>query len=192
MFDAVLFDLDETLILDEPVSRHAFFVTALELTQDETRARALAEEAERVAKGIWRDIPSKAIDYALRIGHSALEGLWATYDSRIPEEALIEKELERLRPEIWRRALATCGVKGDPDAAQRRWQALRARYPLFSDADALLARLRPHTKLGIVTNGVAGLQRRKVNGSGLVRCGRHLGRGGHREARGRHLRLGRA
>ncbi len=167
MFAAVLFDLDETLIPDEPVSRRAFFCTALELTQDDARAHALAEAAEREAKALWATLPSLAADYATRIGHSALEGLWATYDPRIPAEVVLERELARLRPEAWRRALASCGEHGDPEAMQRRWQALRARYPLFDDTDELLARLRPHTKLALVTNGVSGLQRMKVNGSGL-------------------------
>lgn len=168
MFDAVLFDLDETLILDEPVSRHAFFITALELTGDDARAKQLAEAAEHEAKNLWREVPQECIDYALRIGHSAIEALWATYDPRLPVEAVFERELTRLRPELWRRALARCDLKGDGQALQVRWQALRSRYPLFDDADGLLARLRPHTKLGIVTNGVAGLQRKKVNGSGLL------------------------
>ncbi len=169
MFAAVLFDLDETLIPDEPVSRHAFRITALEVTGgDEARARVLAEGAEREAKALWLQLPSLAADYATRIGHSALEGLWATYDPRIPAEAMLERELARLRPEAWRRALAQSGVTAEPEAMQRRWQALRSRFPLFDDADELLARLRPHTRLAIVTNGVAGLQRRKLNGSGLL------------------------
>ncbi len=168
MFAAVLFDLDETLIPDEPVSRHAFRITALELTGDEARATELGEAAFREAVSLWQELPSLAADYGMRIGHSAIEGLWATYDPSIPAEAMLERELTRIRPEVWRRALATCGLKGDPDQLQRRWQKLRSRFPLFEDTDELLARLRPHTKLALVTNGVAGLQRRKVNGSGLL------------------------
>lgn len=168
MFAAVLFDLDETLLKDEPVSRHAFFITALELTQDDARARHLAEAVELEAKALWKELPDSVIQYATAIGHSALEGLWATYDARIPSEAVLERELTRLRPELWRRALAAREERGDPAHLSRRWQALRAQFPLFDDADELLARLRPHTKLGLVTNGVSGLQRKKLEGSGLA------------------------
>lgn len=168
MFAAVLFDLDETLIPDEPVCRHAFRITALELTGDEGRATALGDAAALEAHALWQELPPLAADYARRIGHSSIEGLWATYDPRIPAEALLEKELQRIRPEVWRRALATCGLSGDPEKLQQRWQSLRSRYPLFPDTDEVLALLRPHTKLGIVTNGVSGLQRRKVNGCGLL------------------------
>ena len=168
MFQAVLFDLDETLIPDEPVSRHAFYITALELTADPPRAKALGEAAAKEAVSLWQTLPALAADYATRIGHSAIEGLWATYDPKIPAEALLEKEVARLRPEAWRRALKSCNASGDPELLQQRWQHLRARFPLFDDADEVLARLRPHTKLGIITNGVSGLQRRKLNGSGLL------------------------
>lgn len=168
MFAAVLFDLDETLLQDEPVSRHAFHVAALEVTQDDARARLLAEAAEKEARAVMHELPQLAIDYATRIGHSALEGLWATYDASVPAEAVLQRELARLRPEVWRRALSACGERGDPAQLEARWRALRAQFPLFDDADELLARLRPHTKLGIVTNGVRGLQRRKLEGSGLL------------------------
>ena len=168
MFSAVLFDLDETLILDEPVSRHAFFIASLEVTGDEVRARALGEAAAREAVALWKTLPSAAADYATRIGHSAIEGLWATYDAGVPAEAMLEKEVERIRPEAWRRALKEVGVSGDPHQLEQRWQRLREKYPLFDDVDALLAKLRPHTKLAMVTNGVRGLQRRKVSGSGLA------------------------
>lgn len=168
MFSAVLFDLDETLIPDEPVSRHAFFITALELTADDARATELGEAAAKEAMALWQTLPSEAGEYATRIGHSALEGLWATYDPNVPAEVVLEKEVARLRPEAWRRALKTCGLSGDPERLQQRWQHLRSRMPLFDDADELLARLRPRTKLAIVTNGVSGLQRRKLDGSGLL------------------------
>lgn len=168
MFEAVLFDLDETLIQDEPVCRHAFFVAALELTADDQKAKELGDAAALETLALWHELPPLAADYAKRIGHSSVEGLWATYDPAIPAEAMLEQEVARLRPEAWRRALKTCGLEGDPERLQRRWQALRSQFPLFDDADELLARLRPRTRLAIVTNGVSGLQRKKLNGSGLL------------------------
>lgn len=167
-FDAVLFDLDETLILDEPVSRHAFFITALELTGDSTLATRLAELVEQEVKQLWAKLPTEAATYATRIGHSALEGLWATYDVRIPAELELDRQTQHLRPEAWRRGLTQLGLKGDASRLEARWRAVRAQFPLYADADELLARLRPRVKLGLVTNGVSGLQRRKVDGSGLA------------------------
>lgn len=168
MFSAALFDLDETLIPDEPLSRHAFFITALELTHDAAPARRLAEVAEREARVLWASLPRDAAAYALRIGHSALEGLWATYDDAIAEEAVLHEATRFIRSEAWRRALTECDLSGDGEALAARWRALRARAPLFDDTDEVLALLRPRMKLAIITNGVAGLQRRKVALSGLA------------------------
>lgn len=167
MFAAVLFDLDETLIPDEPLSAHAFHITALELTGNGTRATKLAAAAEREARALSATLPHEIIAYATRIGHSALESLWATYDARIPEEKELDGLMRELRPEAWRRALEACDETGDANKLQERWQALRARAPLFDDTDEVLALLRPHTRLGVVTNGVAGLQHRKMALSGL-------------------------
>lgn len=168
MFDAVLFDLDETLIHDEAVGRHAFVVTAYELTQDEARAQQLGMAAFQHALALWKTMAPIAIEYGQRIGHSAVEGLWADYDVSIPAEAQLQQELARIRPEIWRLALKDCGLSGDATKLEARWRALRHAYPLYSDTDRVLATLRPKTKLGIVTNGVQGLQRKKLNGSGLL------------------------
>lgn len=168
MFAAVLFDLDDTLIGDEPATREAFLTTALEVTRDEKRAQALAEAALHETKGMWAQLPAAAAAYAQRIGHSAFEGLWATYDARIAEEATLERETARLRPEAWTRALKTCGETGDGAAMAKRFIQVRAQFPLYVDTNSVLARLRPVTKLGIVTNGVSGLQRQKLNGSGLL------------------------
>ena len=96
MFAAVIFDLDDTLLQDEPVSRHALFVTALELTADDKKAKELAEAVGAETYALWKDLPSLAGDYAKRIGHSAIEGLWATYDSSIPAEAMLEQAEARL------------------------------------------------------------------------------------------------
>lgn len=168
MFDAVLFDLDETLIPDEPVSRHAFHITAQGVTGDAAKAEALAQAAEQHAKALWKSLPPEAAAYAERIGHSALEGQWATYDLAVPAEAALDAAMARLRPETWRLALGDAGLQGDPSFLSRRWQALRARFPLYPDADEVLVQLAGRVKLGIVTNGVSGLQRRKLNGCGLL------------------------
>jgi HAD superfamily hydrolase (TIGR01549 family) len=168
VIQAVLFDLDETLILDEAVSKHAFSICALSVTRDQAKARRLAESAEAHAKRGWATLPALGLEYASRIGHSALEGLWATYDHSIPGEAALQSKIEAYRLGTWEGALEECGLEGDASTLQALWQDLRARYPLYPDADELLVQLKSRYKLGIVTNGVAGLQRRKLEGSGLL------------------------
>jgi HAD superfamily hydrolase (TIGR01549 family) len=165
---AVLFDLDETLILDEAVSLHAFRIVGHSVTREATLAAKLALAAEHHAKRLWQNLPTPALEYATRIGHSALEGLWAVYDSKLELEALLEAYIHEYRFETWNAALIDCGLKADARALEQLWQGLRARYPLYPDADELLVKLKPNYKLGIVTNGVAGLQRKKWHGCGLA------------------------
>jgi HAD superfamily hydrolase (TIGR01549 family) len=167
MIKAVLFDLDETLILDEAVSLHAFRITALSVTRDVNQAQKLALAAEHHAKRLWQTLPPPALEYATRIGHSALEGLWAVYDPKLEFEVLLEQHIHEYRFETWNSALTDCGLTADARVLEKLWQGLRARYPLYQDADELLVQLKQKYKLGIVTNGVAGLQRKKWHGCGL-------------------------
>ena len=167
MIKAILFDLDETLILDEPVVRHAFRVTALTVTRDPVKAAALAMAAESHAKRLWLTMPPLALEYAQRIGHSALEGLWAEYNLGLEPERLLELQMNRIRILAWAEALEETDLDGDAVELSERWIALRSRYPLYPDADELLANLCGSYKLGVVTNGIAALQRKKWHGSGL-------------------------
>jgi HAD superfamily hydrolase (TIGR01549 family) len=167
MIEAILFDLDETLILDEPVVRHAFRITALTVTRDEAKAMQLADAAESHAKLLWNNLPPFALEYAKRIGHSALEGLWADYNSNLESEQILETEMNRIRILAWADALEETDLDADAVELSERWIALRSRYPLYPDADELLANLYGKYKLGIVTNGIAALQRKKWHGSGL-------------------------
>ncbi len=167
VINAILFDLDETLILDEAVSQNAFRITALGVTQDATLALKLAHAAENQARRLWQELPSTALEYTNGIGHSAIEGLWAVYNPKIEAEVLLEQHIHEYRFQTWNAALTECDLKADARVLEKRWQGLRARYPLYSDVDDLLVQLGKKYKLGIVTNGVAGLQRKKWHGCGL-------------------------
>ncbi len=164
----MLFDLDETLIFDEAVCDHAFKICTLSVTDDAATASSLAVSAAAHARRLWQTLPAVAITYANRIGHSAFEGLWAQYDSSIPSEALLESVIAEYRSQTWVAALEECGLHGDPAQLATLWSTMRSRYPLYPDADELLVRLKKNYKIGIVTNGVQRLQRRKLIGCGLL------------------------
>jgi putative hydrolase of the HAD superfamily len=169
---AVLFDLDETLILDEPVSQHAFAVVATLATADLEAAVALAEAAEASAKALWAQLPAALLAYASQIGHSALEGLWADYDLMVEAEAQLASVIGDYRRNTWQLALEQTGLQAttsaDATALAQRWAKIRAQFPLFPDTNTVLATLkRQGYRLGIVTNGVRLLQQQKLIGSGL-------------------------
>ncbi len=170
MISALLFDLDETLILDHPVSRHALLDCAyLAAGVRSLDAPALAAAAERQASTRWKLAPTWP--YAERIGHSALEGLWARYDSRAhPELASLGGQAAGFRIAVWRAALAEQGIEDDGLCAllAERFIRVRALFPRYPEVDALLEFLAPRYKLGIVTNGIPDLQRDKLASSGLA------------------------
>jgi len=165
---AVLFDLDETLILDEAVTREAFMAAAA-LAGPGVDAGQLAARAWEEARRLWAEGPHAA--YCERIGHSAAEGLWARYDRGDHPDILgLRAWAPGYRVAVWRRALAAQGVQDDALAAAmaERFMDARRRYPRYPEVDPLLAALRERGYLlGIVTNGVPDLQRTKLAGSGL-------------------------
>lgn len=170
MTKAILFDLDETLILDEPVSREAYLAAARLAAPQGADVDRLAGRAHEAARRLWAEGPCFA--YCDRIGHSAGEGLWARYDrGEHPAIAQLRDWAPGYRLAVWREALAEQGIVADdlPAAMVQRFIEVRRRYPLFPEIEPLLAELRARGYLlGIVTNGVPDLQREKLAGCGVA------------------------
>lgn len=168
MLKAVLFDLDDTLILQEPVF-HALYrqVAASARMGDDDR---LARDAASAARRLWKAGPHH--DYCQRIGHSATEGLVADYSvGDHPEIRGLAEWVPGFRAAVWQEALSAQGLREDGSLAPelaRRFLEGRTQPPVFPGTEALLESLRGRYLLGIVTNGVPGLQRPKVEGSGLM------------------------
>ncbi len=170
MIRAVLFDLDETLIFDEPVTQQAIRQTA------ELAAQRAGVDPQRLARSfpaiyhrLWEASPH--FPYCHRIGHSASEGLWARYEVALsPQLEALRRWAPEYRRQAWREALAQQGVD-DPELAEHLAQAFmqcRRRFPRYPEVDEVLTHLRGRYRLGIVTNGVPDLQREKIAGSGLA------------------------
>jgi HAD superfamily hydrolase (TIGR01549 family) len=167
MIGAILFDLDDTLIVDEAVSREAL-LEAARLAEGADHLR-LAEAAAAAARRLWTASPFAA--YCQRIGHSAFEGLWARYDSGDhPAIDGLREWAPGYRARVWQEALASQGIGAGilAEAMAARFFAARRRYPLYPEVLRLLEALRGRCKLGIVTNGVPDLQREKLNGCGVL------------------------
>lgn len=183
---AILFDLDETLILDETASNEAYLAAARLATAAGADAERLAIDAKKAAVARWAEGPYN--DYCTRIGHSATEGLWAPYDvGNHPMLAALLEWIPTFRTAIWRDALAAQGITDEalPYSQAGRFIEARRRYPLYPEVPALIEALRARGYLlGIVTNGVPGLQRQKLEGcqiahlfqasvvSGEIDCGK--------------------
>lgn len=169
-FRAVLFDLDDTLVWDERISRQALMETAA-MASERTGADTgrLAVEAKRVAEVLWRaHAPVERCD---ALGIVAFEGMWGVFHGEEDYLRHLREWVPGFRTEVWRRALESEGIEDDALAErlglhfQQRRRDLQD--PLPGAAEVLHALRSSGLALGLVTNGAPDLQREKFEVSGL-------------------------
>jgi phosphoserine phosphatase len=161
---ALLFDLDETLVLEEPAAAAAFEATAL--TARDVDAARLAVAARSHARALWYAAPTHP--YCKAIGISSWEGLWCRFEGDHEDVAALRAWAPTYRREAWANALADQGID-DAELAtelgERFGVERRARHHTFADVPPALDALAG--PMVIVTNGASGLQREKLAASGL-------------------------
>ena len=165
----LLFDLDETLMVEEPAAAAAFKATAqLAATRHEIDLEVLASTARDRARELWYAAPTHG--YCMRVGISSWEGLWCRFEGDDPDTRSLREWSPTYRREAWGLALADQGVDDlqlAEELAERFGEERRARHELFADAAVALNQLRKSHLLALVTNGAACLQREKLAASGL-------------------------
>jgi putative hydrolase of the HAD superfamily len=162
---ALLFDLDDTLVLEEPAAVAAFEATAA--TVPGVDAARLAVDARSHARALWYAAPTHP--FCRSIGISSWEGLWCRFEGEGSDLAALRAWAPAYRRDAWASALAEQGIDDPALAAQlgeRFTVERRARHHTFADVPAALDALagRP---LALVTNGASCLQREKLAASGL-------------------------
>jgi putative hydrolase of the HAD superfamily len=166
---ALLFDLDDTLVVEEAAAVAAFEATARwAATQRELDADALARSARVRARELWYATPAHA--WCLRVGISSWEGLWCGFEGEAERTRWLRAWAPTYRRDAWRLALAEQGVEDDAlaeELGERFARERRARHETFADAAPALAELAADYELVLVTNGATCLQREKLAASGL-------------------------
>ncbi len=166
---ALLVDLDDTLVLEEPAAVAAFAATAaVAAERHPVDAARLAVDARMRARELWRAGP--VWPFCKRIGISSWEGLWCRYEGDGEELRALRAWAPGFRREAWRCALADQGVDDDHLAAElgeRFGAERRGLCETFADAAPALDALRADHALALVTNGASCLQREKLAASGL-------------------------
>jgi len=166
---AIIFDLDDTLLVEVASARAAFLATcALAEERHGIDATALHETLRARARELWRASPTHP--YCLAVGISSWEGLWGSF---VGDDANLQA-LRAWAPEYrllsWSRALRDHGLD-DPVFAQLLAdtfpQERMQRHVVFPDALPVLEALRPSYRFGLATNGAPGIQREKIRGSKL-------------------------
>lgn len=168
-FDALLVDLDDTLIPDESAAEAAFLAACAPVADHfDLDPAAVALSARTCARQVWR--ASEHIDYCQSIGISSWEGLWAGFEGNAPELRRLHAWAPTYRREAWRRALARHGVDDPAYAehlAERFRHERRQRNAMFPDAVEVLPKLARRLPLALVTNGAPDLQHFKIDASGV-------------------------
>jgi putative hydrolase of the HAD superfamily len=166
---ALLFDLDDTLMVEEPAATASFLATAeFAMTRVDIDPRTLAKGARERARELWYAAPTH--EHCMRIGISSWEGLWRRFEGAEPDTQSLRQWSPTYRREAWRLALADLEVDDQElaeELAERFWSERRDRHEVFPDVTQALARLSDAHAMAIVTNGAACLQREKLAASGL-------------------------
>ena len=171
MTAAILFDLDDTLVVEEPAADAAFLATAhVAAARYAVDAAALAHTARTRARELWRAGPAYAYGEDT-IGMSSWEALWCRWEGESADVRLCRKWATGYRTEAWTIALTEHGV-ADPALAEelgRRFgEERRSRHEAFADTHPALEELGQTYRLAVVTNGASCLQREKLAGCALA------------------------
>jgi putative hydrolase of the HAD superfamily len=170
MTRALLLDLDDTLIVEEPAAVAAFAATAKAAAERHPLdPRQLALDARACARELWR--AAEVCAFGRSIGISSWEALWCRYEGDDDELRVMRGWAPGFRRDAWRDALERQGIEDDALAAElgeRFGEERRARHETFPDAAPVLDALRGDYRLALVTNGASCLQREKFEASGLV------------------------
>lgn len=166
---AILFDLDDTLVVDEAVSQEAFEVVAAKAAQFGAEAKDFIRDSKMLANDLWRKGP--CFSYCYAIGISAYECLWGTFDDDREELRKLRAWALSFREAVFdaalRRQLIDIPTLG-PELALEFGKARRRLQRLVPDAKEILVRLSGEYFFGLLTNGAPSLQREKIAASGLA------------------------
>jgi putative hydrolase of the HAD superfamily len=168
--NAIIFDLDETLITDSDATRKALQQTAnYAEKQCDIDPERLYRAAYTHAKQLWRAAPT--FPYCDSLGISASEGMWGQFENSGSQWQELHDWVPGYQIAVWEHALTAQGHTNRELAEQLATifrEKRLASQELFPETETVLYELKSMYKLGILTNGAPDLQRQKIERSGLA------------------------
>ncbi len=168
LVQTILFDLDDTLIVDEAISKAAMERTAnlAAKLHGADIPRFLADTAA-ISRSLWEDNPVR--EWCAQIGITAEECLWGEFSDPLPECVALHEWSVSFRHALFDSALRSQGLTEDDGSLAAEFSHARRKLQrLMPDAKETLARIKPGFRLGLLTNGAPSLQREKIAASGLA------------------------
>ena len=167
---ALLFDLDDTLAVDEAVSHETFAHTAaVASSRFGVEPATFAHDAMTIARQLWGE--GECRPFCRSIGISAFECLWGEFTGETPELKALRAWSQSYRREVFSKALSAQREDFPSEAGEvlagEFAATRRARQRLLTGARDLMATLSATHSLALLTNGAPDLQREKIAASGL-------------------------
>lgn len=165
----ILFDLDDTLIIEEESADKALIATS-SILKDKHNIDPVefTITLRKEARKLWHSLPTH--DYAKQISVSSWEALWARFTGDHPKQ----KELFSIRKEYqfvaWNNTLKLFNINNDSlaEVLSKIFQKERRLiHELYPDTIEVLDKLKQNYKLGLITNGTPDLQWEKIKGGNL-------------------------
>jgi putative hydrolase of the HAD superfamily len=168
---ALIFDLDDTLIVEEASAIEAFYETSQQAERIYgVAAEKLGEAARKSCMELWRKAPAR--QYCLDIHISSREALWAQFEGEDANLKLLHEWSPYYRLESWTKALSIFGIRNSALAALLAETYVRNRLKkqvLYPEVKVHLDQLSKEFSLAILSNGLSELQRKKINATGISR-----------------------
>ena len=168
---AILFDLDDTLLVDEAVSYEALEEVARQAKEKfHIDPNLFVSDAVAIAQALWQ--VEKCYPFCRSIGISAFEGLWGNFLGDSKELTRLRKCSQRYREQVFLIALHAqrSRISNSKIVARSLAQQFslirRQQQRLFPKTREVLEQLSSQFKLGLLTNGAPDLQREKIAASG--------------------------
>lgn len=162
MLAAIIFDLDDTLIVEGEKARTS-------LARALAAAGARADDVDRALEAIrviWRASPDYA--YCQTLGIASWECLWATFEGCHPSLERLKGWIPTYRRLAWEAALAALDADAaHAPAAEECFIASQRQGHELIETAAAAVRSVPGVKRGLLTNGPPDIQRLKIAQSGL-------------------------
>jgi putative hydrolase of the HAD superfamily len=167
---AILFDLDNTLLLEDEATERALRQTsALAGRRAHADPATIAAAAKEAARVLFEASPAFA--YADAMGIWWGEALWGDFIGEAGGLAPLRAFVPGFRRAVWNRALSAVSVDDAQlvDELASAFGSLRRRITLIDpDASAVLDDLGRDHRLALVTNGAPDVQREKLGGTTLA------------------------
>jgi putative hydrolase of the HAD superfamily len=166
---ALIFDLDDTLIIDEVAETTAILKTCLYAQiHYQMNLPGFQTAIRKISQAAWQQSPGA--EFCVAAGIPALEGLWARFTGAGRHLSILRDWAPHYRLSCWQLTLERFGIDDKAFASRLadHFMACRAGLQiLFHDVEANLAYLRKYYRLGLLTNGTPDLQWMKIKETGL-------------------------